>query len=123
VISAQLMIAAPRLIFVCLVANLELVGIEGKFKGKSAGTLSVGMKNTTPGEVKSVIEDTQNILAARGFTSADAASNTNTLSSAIEMVMSKLEIIVQIGDEVSTVRTIASISNFRLTWLEDQSLC
>jgi hypothetical protein len=47
----------------------------------------------------------------------NAASGTHTFSSAIETVMSKLEVIIEIGDKLSTVRMIASISSFQLTWL------
>jgi hypothetical protein len=120
---ARPMIAVPRLILFCLAADLELVGVEGKSKGKSAGTLSVRMKNATPEEVKRVIVGAENIASARGFRSVNAASGTHTFSSAIEAVMLKLEVIIQIGDKISMVRTIASISSFQLIWLQDQSLC
>ncbi|KAJ7366048.1 WD40-repeat-containing domain protein, partial [Mycena albidolilacea] len=105
---ARPMIAVPRLILVCLAADLELVGVEGKSKGKSAGMLSVRMKNATPEEVKRVIVGTENIASARGFGSVNAASGTHTFSSAIETVMSKLEVIIEIGDKLSTINPYAT---------------
>ncbi|KAJ7876523.1 hypothetical protein B0H14DRAFT_2501365, partial [Mycena olivaceomarginata] len=88
--------------------DLELVGVEGKSKGKSVGTLSVRMKNATPEEVKRVIVGTENIASARGFRSVNAASGTHTFSSAIETVMSKLEVIIEIGDKLSTINPYAT---------------
>jgi hypothetical protein len=114
---ARPMIAVPRLILVCLATDLELVGVEGKSKGKTVGTLSVRMKNATPEEVKRVIVGTENIASAQGFRSVNAASGTHTFSSAMKTVMSKLEVIIEIGDKLSTVRMIASISSFQLTGL------
>jgi hypothetical protein len=114
-------------------ACLQLVGVEGMLKGKPAGILLVRIDSITQAQAKAVSDDAQTAVVASGLGSenlatraADIASGlTNAatsaeaitldlkkamtgaeaLASGLKEVMEKLDRIVQIGDQLSQVRT------------------
>ncbi|KAJ7480975.1 hypothetical protein FB451DRAFT_1171549 [Mycena latifolia] len=97
-----------------IVVKLELKGVDGEFKGKPAGTVSVWLISDAEAAAlaaQKAQKDVQNIglpatistPVAAGGSFEEAASTASELGSALASVASKLEIIVRIGDELATV--------------------
>lgn len=98
-------------------ASLQLVGVEGMSKGKSAGTLLVHIESITQAQAKAVSDDTQKAVVASGLGSEilatrigdissglTEAATSEALASGLKKVMDKLDRIIQIGDQLSQVR-------------------
>jgi hypothetical protein len=85
-------------------ANLQLVAVEGTFKGKLSATLSVQVYNATTAHVKNTIEAAKNDVAAGELGNAQVRAG--KFAAGLNNVMAKLDIIIKVGDAVSEVCTI-----------------
>ncbi|KAF7335373.1 WD40 repeat-like protein [Mycena venus] len=74
------------------VVKLDLLGVKGKLKGSTVGTLSVSLMATQEGAALAV------------------AGHINPIGSALYAVTSKLEILVKIGDQISMIHPYANIA-------------
>ncbi|KAJ7798020.1 hypothetical protein B0H13DRAFT_1933872 [Mycena leptocephala] len=84
-------------------ASLELVGIKGASKGKPSATLLLRMGSVTPDQAKSAIDAAQNAVAARGLGSTNLMASAGDLASGLQGVVSKLDLVLQIGEEFAQI--------------------
>jgi hypothetical protein len=95
--------------------KLDLLGVKRKLKGSNVGTLSVGLMATQEGAAlavgniqRRVWDDlgpgaTTSAIVGAGDAVAQVADLMNPIGSALYAVISKLEILVKIGDQIATV--------------------
>ncbi|KAJ6545575.1 hypothetical protein B0H19DRAFT_1168004 [Mycena capillaripes] len=126
-------------------ASLQIVGVEGISKGKTAGILVVHIESVTQAQAKAVSDDVQSAVVASGLGSGnlatraadivsgltDAATSADPLTSALKEgmtsaealvsglkeVMHKLDRIVQIGDQLSQIHPYANAAWKILTFV------
>jgi hypothetical protein len=129
---------------------MDFVGMDGSSKGKAMGTLFVilmkdreaatsavdkSKKDTqtiTPiaassairagGAVDQIVTFGNTVQSALDSGEAQAMPIVNTVESVLHSVMSKLEMIVNIGDEIATVRVTDSLNTPMLTPIRDPPL-
>ncbi|KAJ7920990.1 hypothetical protein B0H13DRAFT_2318896 [Mycena leptocephala] len=100
-------------------AKLELTGVDGKLKGKPAGTLSVRLMGDVEAAA-TVVEQAQRNVEQLGLSAtsalmktaevaANSSSKANDIRSALATITLKLELIVGIGDKIAAVMLSSSI--------------
>ncbi|KAF7354164.1 WD40 repeat-like protein [Mycena venus] len=95
------------------VINLQLVAAEGPSQGKPSATLSVHMKNLTLVQAKSAIDAAKNDIEARALGSP--VDDTTDFAAGLKVVITKLDIIIKIGDGISEINPYAKAAWKTLT--------
>ncbi|KAJ7480974.1 hypothetical protein FB451DRAFT_1556404 [Mycena latifolia] len=96
------------------VVKLELKGVDGKLKGRPVGTISVRLKRGDEAVADQVVEPTKKDIERIGLpvTASTTMKNSGIVEqvasargwrSVLGSVISKLEIVVRVGDEVATI--------------------
>ncbi|KAJ7033060.1 hypothetical protein C8F04DRAFT_1235038, partial [Mycena alexandri] len=110
------------------VVKLDLIGVENEWKGKPMGTLSVSLMTPRAGAALAIDEVQKNLgnLGPGGSTSAfvtaggvieQAVPIASGFGPTLLSVVSKLEIIVNIGDELAAIHPYANIAWKVLTFV------
>ncbi|KAJ7089464.1 WD40 repeat-like protein [Mycena epipterygia] len=110
------------------VVDLDLIGVWKKWKGRPMGTLSVGLMMPRAGAALVIEEVQKNLenLEPGGSTSASvtiggvieqAVPIASAIGPILLSVVSKLEIIVEIGDEITAIHPYANIAWKVLTYV------
>jgi hypothetical protein len=93
------------------VVNLELTGVEGAVKGRPAGTIYVGLMRSAQAaslavdQAQKAAENvaTTSALMVTGGIVVQSVAAVGQLNSALASIISRLHIIVRIGDKLATV--------------------
>jgi hypothetical protein len=94
--------------------TLELIGDDGSSKGPFSGTLSIRLGPLNAAEAAGAVDNTRKEVEASGIgppsafsehmdTSITLAATQGDLASALSAVLSKIDLVVKIGDDLSKV--------------------
>jgi phage-related minor tail protein len=97
--------------------NLDLIGVQAKLNSRSVGNLAVRLMKPREGAALAISEihtgtatigsafgDAGEVVEAGGGILEQVSPIASAITSALESVTAKLEIIVKIGDQIATVR-------------------
>ncbi|KAJ7455882.1 WD40 repeat-like protein [Mycena latifolia] len=104
------------------VVPLELTAVEGRSKEKTTGIISLHLGTLTTGDAVRAIDEARKDVAATSEPSAlsvipqtvnlstTVITRTADLASALDVIVSKLDIIVKIGDEIAQIHPYANVA-------------
>ncbi|KAJ7690517.1 WD40-repeat-containing domain protein [Mycena rosella] len=104
------------------VVNVELIGAKGKSKGKPVGILYLRLgsvraaegENAIVGAQKDIVPNPRGpslaVISGAVDAAATAAPLVSSMASTLDVLLSKLDIIVKIGDEISQIHPYANVA-------------
>ncbi|KAJ7087458.1 hypothetical protein C8R44DRAFT_820126 [Mycena epipterygia] len=98
--------------------KLQLMGLKGELTGRTVGTLSVCLMDPRPSSLfdSDVASNVATVFDSDGGSEGDVATwgatliMSRSIESALQSVISKLEILVSIGDQIATIHPYANIA-------------